>query len=83
MTETLYRKSWQPLAEADRSSEQIIRWNAGGADVFPTHLETVIWCERHMCWLSTTWGPVSNPSEQEFLCLEPVEVETDDFPKVI
>ena len=84
MTETLYRKSWQPLAEADKSSEQVIRWNEGGKNIFPSYVGTAVWNKQKNCWLSTnTWKPVPNFSEQEFLCLEPVEVETDDFPKVI
>jgi hypothetical protein len=80
MTETLFRKSWQPLAEADKSEPKLVRhvetgevlrslyrWEAGG------------WCAPDHAWMIFP----ENVGLFEFLCLEPVEVETGEFPKVI
>ena len=82
MTETLYRKSWQPLAEADKSTRQVVRDRH-----FPQVIFTAFFTDG--LWVFGGGKPVHGHRASEayhsyeFLCLEPVEVETDDFPKVI
>lgn len=80
MTETLYRKSWQPLAEADKSEPKLVR-HAETGEVLSGLYEF-----RNDYWEESfnRWRILSDHIHLfEFLCLEPVEVETDDFPKVI
>ena len=72
MTETLYRKSWQPLAEADKSAEQVVRWTETGEDSWTFVAK---WSDGE--WVDTyNYVSVGRTSELEFLCLEPVEVAT-------
>ena len=79
MTETLYRKSWEPLAEADKSEPQVVRPIG-----MPESIQLVDFNHKKQVW--EAFGFYITKKEfysYEFLCLEPVEVETDDFPKVI
>lgn len=81
MTETLYRKSWQPLTLADKSSEQLVRYSD---DVQRTYAFTARWKFPDGPWVKVpTDSKINTIGLYEFLCLEPVEVETDEFPKVI
>ena len=75
--EVLYRKSWQPLTEADKSAPQVICGRFMG-DVVA--LRAVIWSGGMWCY-AESMRPVERPMVQEFLHLEPVDA--DQFPKVI
>ena len=79
MTETLYRKTWEPLAEADKSAPQVVRPIG-----MPESIQVVDFDFKKQTWGAFGFYIKSDQfNSYEFLCLEPVEVETDEFPKVI
>lgn len=84
MTETLYRKSWQPLAEADKSEPKLVRHVETGEVLRSLYRWNDVGVERGWREPYHDWV-IGNDHIHlfEFLCLEPVEVETDEFPKVI
>ena len=74
MSETLYRKSWEPLSEADKNSRQVVRDKS-----FPEKISTCYpsqvgwrWCHGRQNLLP---GYDANYHAFEFLCLTPVTPE--------
>ncbi len=83
MTETLFRKSWQPLAEADKSARQVVRNKNHHSSIYTATFRDGVWFIDINGQAVPGWSAENPYHSHEFLCLEPVEVETDDFPKVI
>ncbi len=67
--ETLYRMSWEPLSEADKSSDQFVRYFEGDERMSYFSKASGMWSDE------ASGGYIRNPEDMEFLCLEPVEVE--------
>ena len=74
MTETLYRKSWEPLSEADKSEPQVVRVKSG------TKLYGVYFNDGY--WSVPRFGAgydgkifTNELTYWKFLCLTPVTPE--------
>lgn len=68
MSETLYKKSWEPLSEADESAPQLVRY-VGRHEVMRLSIHTAVFAVDQ--WLIR--GAEVDEDRFEFLCLTPVE----------